>query len=445
MEPEQSIEVALDATWTMVAAFLVMFMQAGFTLLEAGSVSAKNVINILEKNLLDICVGAFCWWVLGYGFAFGEDYGKFIGTSLFSSRHKDFKLQSDENGSVTFHYLTFFFQWAFCATAATIVSGAVASRCSLTAYVIFSTTMTLVIYPIVVHWTWGGGFLSDLGYIDFAGSGIVHMVGGFAGLVGAAILGPRNGRFDPGQEDNFRPHSMPFIVLGTTILWFGWYGFNAGSTVAMSGGAAGDAALVAVTTTMAATAGGMTAFLTQYAATQKNDVVAIANGILAGLVSITAPCAGVYPYAALIIGMIGGWIYLGASALLKKLKIDDPLDAFPVHGACGAWGVLATALFDFKEGLFFRNMEGDAERSAGKVLGTQLLAIVCIVGWTSALSLLIFGSLRATGSLRVTLAKELEGLDGANHAYNFGKPVTEAETSSPTSQEADPELSPFDV
>merc|ERR1711988_937438 len=249
--------------------------------------------------------------------------------------------------------------------------------------------MTAFIYPVIVHWTWGGGWLSngdDGIYTDFAGSGIVHMTGGVAALCGAAILGPRSGRFDADKADKFAPHNVPMIVLGTFILWFGWYGFNCGSTTAMTDGSDNTAALVAMTTTLSAAMGGITVFFLRFAMTKQHDVCGLANGVLAGLVSITAGCDGVYGWAAILIGFIGGLIFVGASALLKKLKIDDPVDAFAVHGACGAWGVIAVAFFNFTKGIFYGS-EHDYE--SGKLLGWQVCGIVVITAWVGGLSAIV--------------------------------------------------------
>jgi Amt family ammonium transporter len=396
-----------------------MFMQAGFSMLESGTVQAKNMQSILMKNLLDACVGAICWFVLGYGLAFGEDKGGndaettggFLGANLFFGMNKDYVLQTD-----SFHYLYWFFQWAFCATAATIVSGAVAERVKLSGYAIFMVLMTSFIYPVVVHWTWGGGWLSkqeseDQGlYMDFAGSGIVHMTGGVAALAGAAIIGPRTGRFDPENADKFQPWNVPMVVLGTFILWFGWYGFNCGSTVAMYGDAANTAAQVAMTTTLSAAMGGITVFYLKLAQTKQYDLCGLANGILAGLVSITAPCDGVYGWHAVVIGFIGGLIFIGASALLKKLKIDDPIDAFAVHGACGAWGVIAVAIFNVSAGLWYSEMNGNYHM-AMKLFGWQCIGIITIALWTGAMSGIAFFGLKIVGLLRVDAQDEVEGGD----------------------------------
>ena len=352
-------------TWYLLwAGALVFFMQAGFGMLEAGVVQAKNVQNILMKNCLDACSAALIWFLFGHGLAYGGASGKeadlFAGNSkgddklLFAYRMEDTADGYNQGG---YDWGTWFFQFTFCAVAATIVSGAVAERCKLEAYIIYTTVITGIVYPVVVYWGWSGsgafsafntntGNLAPTGggVIDFAGSTIVHMTGGVAGLVGAIALGPRRGRFINGKAVKMPQHNSTLIALGTLILWMGWYGFNCGSTLGVQGYGR-DLARVAVTTTLAPAAGGITTLLIKKALTGQFELGAVCNGILGGLVSITAGCSVVHPYAAIIIGMLGGFVYVGASSLLVKLHIDDPLDAFAVHGACGAWGTIAVGLF----------------------------------------------------------------------------------------------------
>jgi len=310
------------------------------------------------KNVIDCSIGAIGWFLVGYGIAFGKSgFGGMVGTDSFFMSHDDLKTR----GSGSFLYAFWFFQFTFCATAATIVSGALAERCKLEGYVIFSFLMSLIIYPIVVHWTWGGGWLSELGYNDFAGSGVVHMTGGVSALVGALILGPRIGRFDPliAETNEFAPTSILNVCFGTFILWFGWYGFNAGSTTALSGSSAEVAGHCAVTTTLAAACGGIGAFLWFSFKAKKWDVAAFANGILAGLVGVTAGCSNVDTYIACFIGFVASLIlfltvwFFDWAGFNTKLKVDDPIAAFAVHGACGAWGVFAVGLFDLDTGVFY--------------------------------------------------------------------------------------------
>eukprot|EP00747_Dinoflagellata_sp_TGD_P160710 gnl/TRDRNA2_/TRDRNA2_178009_c0_seq13.p1 gnl/TRDRNA2_/TRDRNA2_178009_c0~~gnl/TRDRNA2_/TRDRNA2_178009_c0_seq13.p1 ORF type:complete len:473 (+),score=83.54 gnl/TRDRNA2_/TRDRNA2_178009_c0_seq13:103-1521(+) len=412
--------VSIDAAWTLIAGFLVVFMHAGFAMLETGSCRASSKSYVLMKNLLNICISALCWFVLGYGLAFGDDAGGFIGGSTFFALHEDHQINGLGTDDMTFHYLYWFFQWAFCATAATIVSGATAERCKLTGFSIYAAVMTLFIYPVVVHWTWGGGWLAEQGYLDFAGSGIVHLCGGISALVGAAALGPRSGRWEPDRSAEFAAHNVAICILGTLILWFGWYGFNCGSTVSMTGGgasAAESAAIVAMNTTLAGAMGGLVAFGLQSALTKQADVGALANGVLGGLVSITAPCDGVYAWAAVFIGFVGGFVYVGASAFVKKIKVDDPVDAFAVHGACGIWGVMSIAFFNNSVGVFYGG--------EGKIIGVQFLGCFAIIIWSGLLSLILFCVLNVVGLLRKEGSTDSDPL--SPRSYNKKKEAQSAQ------------------
>jgi Amt family ammonium transporter len=417
---------AMDTIWMILAGLLVFFMHAGFSLLEAGCVRFKNTQNILAKNLIGVTVGFLCWWALGWAFAYGtvENKNTVMGHMQF------FNAQFWEDKTF---FRQWFFQGAFCATAGTIVSGSMAERTQLKAFAIYSTVMTSFIYPAVCYWGWsgsgtlsftdsGGKSISAFGkpYKDFAGSGIVHLVGGVGAFIGSIAVGPRKGRFeDPNADEEFSAHSIPFVVLGTFILWFGWYGFNPGSTLAMkSASDAYTAGLVAVNTTLAPCVGGLVVFILRatVAPPKLLDVGGFCNGILAGLVSITAGCAFVKPWEAVIIGFIGGLVYQGASMLLKSQKIDDVVDAFPVHGACGIWGVLALGFFgDIEEGVggngaFYRTREG------GDQFRVQAMAVVLIVGWVSLLSALVFLPLRALNCLRAGDAYQDAGADVMKHS-----------------------------
>jgi len=377
---------------------LVMFMQAGFAILESGACREKNAAMVLMKNVLDACLGCLVWYLVGYGLAYGapEDPNVFIGVKNFAAT--DFEPP---------HHLNWFFQWAFCATAATIVSGSVAERIEFSGYVIYASVMTGLIYPVVVWWTWSGnGWLTNLGYVDFAGSGIVHLTGGISALTGAAIIGPRKGRWTS-EPGDFDPHSMAMVVTGTFILWFGWYGFNCGSTLIMSDAAAANVgAKVAMNTTIAGSIGGLTVFASRYFRTKLKkgdkpyDLAAACNGILVGLV---ASCAGVDvvdPHGALLLGIFGGLAYELGSALVQKLGVDDPLDAFAVHGCGGMTGVIMGPLL---------SAAGIAD--GGKQFGAHVVALFVISAWSGGLSAITFLILRSAGLLRISEAEEVGGCD----------------------------------
>jgi len=430
----EQIQENLDILWLLIGAYLVFFMQCGFALLEAGSVRAKNTKNILLKNVLDACLGAFVWWFMGFPIAMGDSSGKFAGGKDFFMMDLTKELTNNPT-----YFATWMFQWAFAATAATIVSGAVAERCKFVAYLVYTTALTAFIYPVVVHWAWSSEgwlsawvsedekpFLKANGFMDFAGSGVVHMTGGAAALMGSIFLGPRIGRFTPaGSVVDMPGHSTVLAALGTFILWFGWYGFNPVSTLAFE--YMGDAARVAVTTTLAAATGGCTTLAIHVALKNPPDVFPALNGILAGLVSITGPCPVVEPWAAAFIGFVGGFVYYGSSTLLKKLQIDDPLDAAPVHFFCGIWGVLSVGLFAEKS--YTKSVYGKDEDSygafmggGGKQLGNQIIGVLAIIGWVCFTCSIVFGSLKALKLLRVSAEDEEVGLDSSHHggdAYNF--------------------------
>jgi Amt family ammonium transporter len=407
----------VDAHYIIFAGALVFFMQAGFSMLEAGCVGAKNVSNILYKNLMDACIGAICFWLLGYGFAYGDDKdGKFIGTANFALTNED---------GTSYHM--WFFQWAFAATAATIVSGAVAERTKITAYFAYAIILTTFIYPIVVHWVWDSeGFMCNWmegdpvvagskNLMDFAGSGVVHMVGGFAGLMGAIIVGPRYGRFEHQQDSEgktivHKEHNRLTAALGVCILWFGWYGFNCGSTL-MINGYGQLASRVAVTTTLAAASAGVTVTIFKLITTKQYDLMASLNGVLSGLVSITASCHVTTPEGAFGVGIVGAFVYMGSSALLVKLKVDDPLDACPIHGCAGIWGVLSVGIFGVEK----YACEGETCISSGAQFGMQFVGVIIIFFWTVITSGIMFFIINKTIGMRVSQEVEIEGLDASEH------------------------------
>jgi len=431
---EKDYNEALDTIWMLLAALLVFFMHAGFSLLEAGSVRRKNTQNILAKNLIVVTVGFLCWWVMGYALALGaqDDPGKFAGS-------KGFVLDGVWEARTQFR--VFFFQGVFCATAATIVSGAMAERTQLKGFIIYTSLLTAIIYPTVVYWGWSGsGFLNYTedgeskaafgpAYMDFAGSGIVHMVGGVGAITGAIVVGPRKGRFAENSEDGpFAPHSVPFLVLGTFCLWFGWYGFNPGSTGAMhDADTAHTAGLVAVNTTLAPCVAGLIVFLLRAKVVPPKalDVGGFCNGILAGLVAITAGCNAVEPWESVIIGFIGGLLYVGTSMLMCKLKVDDVVDAFAVHGVNGFWGVVALGFFGNPE----KGIGGNGVFYGGDQLGTQLLSALIIILWAGTWSVAILVPLRLVGFLRLSDNFQDEGADVMEHsprkAYSPGKSFDE--------------------
>lgn len=444
-----SNENAFNSAWLILCGALVMFMHAGFAMLETGSCRAKNAQNVLMKNLINVCVGTLGWWIFGFAFAYGEGIvdtddekgNKFIGHSHFASsgffESKD-GIQMPSGANVP---LAWFFQWAFCTAAATIVSGGVAERVKSLTFGVFSFCMTSFIYPPIVAWTWGYGWLSelaDVGFMDFAGSGVVHLTGGCAALMGTIVLRPRTGRFDPEKSDEFFPHNLPLVVLGTFSLWFGWYGFNPGSTLGMSGDAGYLAAHVAMNTTLSAATGGIVVFLIRYVILGRYDVGALCNGILGGLVSITAGCGNIEAGFAVLTGFIGAIVYVGSSQLLQLLKIDDPVDASPVHGACGIWGVLAAALFDWGSGLDHFNGWGgfgcvQNEEETGcmegawpKAVGANIVLVLMVILWSGGLSGIAFLALHLTGLLRITEDTEEKGMDAKQHSPPKAYSITTA-------------------
>lgn len=414
---------SLDTIWMLLAGLLVFFMHAGFSLLESGSVRFKNAQNILSKNLLVLTLGFLCFYVFGWPVAYGvlADPNKFMGFTQFAA---------DGFWDDKTLFRNWFFQGAFCATACTIVSGAMAERTQLKGLGIFGIVTTSFIYPVVCYWGWSGSGLLNYtdddgngvsafgpGYIDFAGSGIVHLVGGVGALVGSICVGSRQGRFDgtSSDDDDFVGHNVPFVVIGTFCLWFGWYGFNPGSTLSMKTASdAATAGLVAVNTTLAPCVAGLVVFLLRALVLppKKLDVGAFCNGILAGLVSITAGCAIVKPWETIIIGFIGGLVYQGASMTLRALKIDDVVDAFPVHGACGIWGVLACGLFGNPD----EEIGGNGLFYGGDQFRVQVMGIICIVAWVGVMSLLIMAPLRKLGLLRLSDTYQKEGADMIEHS-----------------------------
>lgn len=380
---------SIDTVWVLLAAFMVFFMQPGFALVEAGFTQSKNAVNILMKNFADFMIASLVFFCVGYAFMFGAGNG-FIGLDHFA-------LEGVTNDAIP-AYAFFLFQTVFAGTAATIVSGAMAERTQFSSYLVASAVMTACIYPIVGHWTWGGGWLSALGFIDFAGSGVVHAVGGIAGLIGAYILGPRKGAFNPDSKVH-KGHNVTFAGLGVFILWFGWFGFNPGSQVAAAGPDNANAiALIALNTNLAAAAGTLTAMVLSWVKLRKPNIGMTLNGALSGLVAITAGCASVSPVESILIGAIGGIVMYMGVLLLWKLKIDDPVGAVSVHGIAGVWGVLAVGVFDPSADLL-----------------VQALGIGAIALWVGVTAAILFTALKMSMGLRVSGTVEDEGLDTHEH------------------------------
>ncbi|MCB0687406.1 MAG: ammonium transporter [Saprospiraceae bacterium] len=409
-------EVA-DTIWLCLAAFLVFFMQAGFAMVEAGLTRAKNSVNIMMKNLMDFSFGAVLYWAIGYAIMYSSGDSNFLGFDSSLAFLSSANSPTDMGGySISAGWL---FQVVFAATAATIVSGAVAERTKLIAYIAYSILLSAIVYPIAGHWIWGGGWLGDMGIRDFAGSTVVHSVGGWAALAGAILVGPRLGKYNKdGSVNAISPHNLPMAALGVFILWFGWYGFNPGSTLLAIGGVAH----VAVTTTLAAATGAIGAMIISWIEFKKPDLSMSLNGALAGLVSITAPCASVSTVSAAIIGLIGGIIVVYSALFIeRKLKIDDPVGAVSVHGVCGAWGTLSIGLFGSRA-IDVQYWDDSSTIQDGLFLGggfgqlwIQFVGVISVGIFVFAAMYLIFSLIKATIGLRVSDAEQLEGLDLGEH------------------------------
>jgi Amt family ammonium transporter len=386
--------------WYLIGAALVFFMQAGFAMVEAGFTRAKNTGNIIMKNLMDFCLGTVAFFAVGFSLMMGTSQGGLFGWGLHPI--------TDFAGT---NWSFFVFNLVFCATAATIVSGAAAERTKFVSYCIYSVIISAFIYPIEAHWVWGGGWLSQLGYIDYAGSSVIHMVGGISGLLVAIFLGPRVGKYDEnGKSKPILGHSIALGALGVFILWFGWYGFN--------GAAATDITTLGqifATTTVAPAVATCTAMIFTWIKNGKPDVSMSLNGSLAGLVGITAGCANVDCVGAFFIGLVAGIIVVAVVLLLEnKLRIDDPVGAVAVHGACGIWGTFAVGLFDYNDGLFYGG--------GFNLLGIQSLGIVAIAAWTLVTVGIMFFVITKTIGLRCSLQEEIQGLDATEHGLESAYP-----------------------
>ena len=410
-----SLIVAADTLWVLFAGILVFFMQAGFSLVEAGLNAAKNSVNVLFKNLMDFAVGSIAFFIVGFAIMFG-DGNDYIGLSGWMMAGADNSPAMNDAYQGVYSSISwtgvpllakFFFQMVFAATAATIVSGAVAGRIKFTSYLIYSAILTAFIYPISGHWVWGGGWLSSFGggFHDFAGSLVVHAVGGFAGLAGAIVLGPRIGKFSPdGKPQVMAGHNLPLAALGVFILWMGWYGFNPGSTMGIVGDNASLVNLIATNTTLSAAAGAITAMIVMWIVYGKPELSMALNGTLAGLVAITAPCDVVTPVESIIIGSVGGIAVIAGVKILDMLKIDDPVGAWPVHGLNGIWGGIAAGIF-----------------GEGIEMLPQIVGSLAIPAYAFISMLAVFKILDVAMKIRVSRDEELKGLDIGEHgeeAYN---------------------------
>lgn len=397
----------LNTFWVLITGALVFFMQAGFALVEAGFTRSKNTTNILFKNLMDFCIGTIVFWAIGYGIMFGSGNGFFGSFELFS--------KVDHGSALGIPNMAFFFfQLVFAATAATIVSGAMAERTKFKSYLIYSAVISLIIYPVSGHWIWGGGWLSQLStpFHDFAGSTVVHSVGGWLSLVGAAILGPRIGKYKNGKIYAIPGHSITLGTLGVFVLWIGWFGFNPGSTLSLSN--PNLVANIFVTTNAAAAAGGVATLIVTWIRYGKPGLGMTLNGVLAGLVAITAGCDVVTPGGAIVIGVIAGILVVFAVEFFDRIvKIDDPVGAISVHGINGAFGTLAVGLFAKDGGLLYGG--------GLNMLLSQLIGVVSVAAWAIGTGLILFYGLKYTVGIRVTSKEEENGLDYYEHgekAYN---------------------------
>jgi Amt family ammonium transporter len=422
----EALGFSLDVIWLFIGAILVFIMQAGFALVETGLTRAKNATNITMKNVMDFCFGAIVYWALGWGFMYGRDaLGGLIGTDQFFNGPMTLDFDSGN------FYKSWFFQVVFAATAATIVSGAMAERTQFKSYLIYTCFISAFIYPISGHWIWyagdeaagiASGWLAHLGFHDFAGSTVVHSVGGWAALMGALVLGPRMGKYVKSPDGKvsvkaFPGHNIPYAALGVLLLFFGWFGFNGASTGIATVGGGGiwsglNIARVCVTTTLAASAGAASALIFSWIWFKKPDASMTLNGLLAGLVAITAPCAVVSPGAAIVIGLIGGvLVVLSVEFIDKVLKIDDPVGASSVHLTCGIWGTLAVGIWGNVEGVAVGLLHGGGFAQ----LGVQLLGVVSVGAWAALTSLVLFLVIKAITGLRVSPKEEAMGLDLAEH------------------------------
>jgi Amt family ammonium transporter len=417
MDKIDALGFSLDVVWLFLGAILVFIMQAGFALVETGLSRAKNATNITMKNVMDFCFGAMVYWMVGWGFMYGASALGLVGTDQFFNG--PMALDMETGG----FYKSWFFQVVFAATSATIVSGAMAERTQFKSYLIYTVFISALIYPVSGHWIWNPeGWLAKLGFHDFAGSTVVHSVGGWAALMGAVVLGPRIGKYVKGEDGTvsvraFPGHNIPFAALGVLLLFFGWFGFNGASTGIATVGEGGiwsglAIARVSVTTCLAASAGAVAAMIFSWIWFKKPDASMTLNGLLAGLVAITAPCAVVSPGASIVIGLIGGiLVVLSVEFIDKVLKVDDPVGAVSVHCVCGIFGTLAVGIWGNVEGVAVGLLHGGDFSQ----LGIQALGVLSVGAWALVTSLILFLAIRAATGLRVSPKEEMIGLDLSEH------------------------------
>ncbi|MCM3131715.1 ammonium transporter [Paenibacillus polysaccharolyticus] len=426
------LQSGLNSAFTFLAVVLVFFMQGGFALLEAGSTRMKNAGHIAGKTILTLGISVIAFWGLGFGLGFGNGNG-FFGTTGF--------FMSGDNMAASFESLAFsdvpltikfVFHLAFAAVSLAIACGGMAERAKMSVYIVFGTLYTIIMYPVVAHWVWGGGWLAELGMQDFAGSTVVHLTGATAALVATILLKPRIGKYNKDGKPNIIPgHNQVYSVLGVIILWIGWFGFNPGSTLSAMG--EGFFGYVALTTNVAAAAGGVAALLISWAVLGKSDIPSMLNGVLAALVAITGACAFVEPWAALVIGAIAGIITFFTAQYFDRKGIDDPIYAFSVHGIAGMWGAISTGLFATPE-LAEKVGVGQAGLFYGggfHQLGVQLLGLAGAFAFVLVMSFIILGGMKAVMGIRVTEEEETMGLDLSEHGtYGYPEQMKQAESKS---------------
>jgi ammonium transporter, Amt family len=435
MDDITSIKIGIDTAWVMLTGFLVFFMQLGFAILETGMIGQKSAVNALLENFLEAGIGAIVWWLVGFGLAFGADNGTgLFGTSLWMPGIDTADTIFYGNISVL---TMFFFQFAFAATASTITTGAMAERTDFIGNLIYTIIVIVFIYPVVVHWVWGGGWLFQMGFFDFAGSNVVHTVGGVIALIGAWMLGPRKGKV---WGKAIPAHNLGLALIGVMILWFGWYGFNPGSTLGAVG-VAGTIGIVVLNTTLGAGAGSLVTMFFQYFRTGKWDLIACMNGSLAGLVAITGGCAFVSPWAAIVIGAVAGIVMPLWGDLLEKIKVDDAVGASSVHLACGVWGIVAIGLFAEPSLTPFAanantGLGGLFITGSTQILLVQIIGSLATVAWCAGTSVVMFGALKAIKHLRVNPLAEVDGnfIDNFEHGQTIWPDVLPLPSAEPVGE-----------